>query len=208
MNKNKFIEDAREILKSLMFNEEIKFSDYTDENGMKIKCDSSEVGIGSGVVGVDEAGNDIPLDNGEYNLNNGQTIVVVDGKVSEIKDFLEPKDGEVTPVEDARVEAAAAPVVEEPKVEGTVVEDKVVDDTEKKVDSELMDRLTKVEATLATVLDALDKLTKGTQAMEEQVQEFSKMPAVEIVQTIKNDRELTLEEKRTERMRLISQSVR
>jgi hypothetical protein len=206
MDKNTLIQDAREILKGLLSFEkqEVKFTDYTDANGLKIASPDDKLDIGSEVNGVDEQGNLIPLDNGEYNLTDGSTIVVMDGKVSEIKAFLEPKDGDQTPVEDASVEAAADPVA--PAADMAPAEAESPDDA--KAESDVADRVAKLEEVVATILQALDKLTSGSQQMAEKVETFAKQPGAESIKKTIVDRELSTEEKRTERMRAISQSVR
>lgn len=213
MTKNTLIQDAREILKGLMSfdKQEVKLSDFVDSNGLKICSEDSKLDVGSAVYGMDEQGNQIPLDNGEYNLTDGSTIVVMDGKVSEIKSFLEPKDGDQTPVEDASVEAAAAPdapVDAQPENEVEAPEEEASEE-------DVSARVAKLEELVATILDALDKLTSGSEQMmedqkkvTEQIETFAKQPGAESIKKTIVDRELTTDEKRTERMRLISQSVR
>lgn len=205
MDKNTLIQDAREILKGLLSFEkqEIKMADFVDANGLKICSTDDKLDVGSEVNGVDEAGNLIPLDNGEYNLTDGSTIVVMDGKVSEIKAEEAPKDGGETPVEDASVEAAKA---EDAQVDAAPVE--AEPEAEKKSEDDVAGRVAKLEEVVAQILDALDKLTSGSQEMAEKVETFSKLPGAEPVNKVKSERELTQEEKRTERMRMISQSVR
>lgn len=205
MEKNTLIQDAREILKGLLSFEkqEVKLNDFTDANGLKITSPDDKLDVGSDVYGLDDQGNQIPLDNGEYNLTDGSTIVVMDGKVSEIKAEAAPKDGGETPVEDASVEAAKAP--DAPVDEAPAEAEKPADAKE---EAGVADRVAKLEELVATILDALDKLTSGSQEMAEKVETFAKQPGAEPVNKVKIERELSQEEKRTERMRMISQSVR
>lgn len=55
--------------------------------------------VGQAVYGLDEEGNEVALENGEYTLEDGTIIVVEDGKVTEIRTASGDETAEETPEE-------------------------------------------------------------------------------------------------------------
>ena len=55
--------------------------------------------VGQNVYGLDEEGNEVALENGEYTLEDGTIIVVEDGKVTEIRTASDDETAEETPEE-------------------------------------------------------------------------------------------------------------
>ncbi len=107
MNKQEAILKIKETLKSLMkFESEVvenTFAEVLTQDGLKLSYDG-EFTTDAPIFVVDEQGNRTPCEDNEYVLQNGQTIVVKSGKISEIKEETVVENGGETPVEDANVE--------------------------------------------------------------------------------------------------------
>ena len=70
--------------------------------------------VGTEVYALDLEGNQIPAEDGDYLLENGNVIVVAEGKVAEIIEFVEPTEEtpEETPEETEEVTALKAEIAE------------------------------------------------------------------------------------------------
>jgi hypothetical protein len=83
MNKNETINSIKESLKKL-FASDVKFSDFVLTDGTKITSTATDLGIGVEVYAVDDMNNQTPLDNGDYVLEDGRTITVVDNAITKM----------------------------------------------------------------------------------------------------------------------------
>lgn len=92
------LQRIKEVLMSLL----VEFSEVSTDKGVVI-FDGDELAEGMDVHGIDEQGNDVQLEDGEYTTEDGKIITIESGKVKSIVD----KEAEVAPEE--------APVEEEPK---------------------------------------------------------------------------------------------
>ena len=76
----------------------------TDKGKLEWNDEGEDLKAGDEVFVRDEEGNRIPAPDGEYKTEDGKVIVVVDGKVAEIRD----PEAEVAPEPDAELEALKA----------------------------------------------------------------------------------------------------
>lgn len=107
----------------------VQMTDVKTKDGMILSFEG-ELVAGVEIFIVDETGKN-PATDGEYILEDGQTIIVAEGKVAEIKmpedPIEEPETEEALPV--AEIPMAEEPVVEKPKEE---------DDRIKKLEDEIL----------------------------------------------------------------------
>ena len=71
----------KEMLKSIL----VEFGEVSTDKGV-IVFDGDELEQGMAVHGIDEEGNEVQLEDGEYRTEDAKIIVVADGKVAEIRD--------------------------------------------------------------------------------------------------------------------------
>lgn len=138
----------------------------TDKGLLAYESDGEFPEVGESVAIVDEEGNETPAEDGEYGLEDGTVIVVVEGKVSEIripeKPVEEPAQEEPVQAEDeepAEETPAEEPAQSEPSVS--------VDEVEA-----LKERIKNLEAEIA-------RLEEENGELRERIAELEKEPAAE-----------------------------
>lgn len=186
MSNKYLINKIKDNLKSLMkFSEEIKdkksFSNYDLTDGTKITSPSSDLEIGAEVYALDDQGNQTPLEDGEYVLNDGRTITVSGNSITEVADSsdAETKD----PMEDSEDESMVK------------MEDGLPDTHEsaaKEVPSnDVSSRLTDLEKQIEDILNIIKKLgsTQGdvNEQMMSKLESFSKENGGQPIKTMKKD---------------------
>jgi len=151
---------------------------------------------------VDEQGNRTPCEDNEYVLQNGQTIVVKSGKISEIKEETVVENGGETPVEDANVEE-----LKEEQME-IVVED--IEKIEEVEANPLEEKVKKIEEDMAKVLEMISGLVNNSEEMSQKFEEFSKQPAEDAIGTnrVTFSENMTQEQIRTERLKQLKNSLK
>lgn len=127
MNKKDLIERIRQQIKAIVSTEDIKLSEVeevveapsvpevkmTDVKAgeMTISSPDEVLVVGSEVFSKDAEGNNVPLVDGEYILDNGQIIEVVSGKIVEIKAAEAPVEAPV--MEELSTEKSAIDILTE-----------------------------------------------------------------------------------------------
>lgn len=164
MNKNELIEKIKTQLKSLV-SSEAKFAEQKAGDRLIVTPDENFM-IGSEVYLRDEAGNNVPLLDGEYVFDDGVKIVVEAGK---IKAMVEPE----TEVE-AAAEGEAETEVETPESEAPANEEKPEEDMPSQAEEmkKVMERLAKCEEMISEMAKKFEAVTKENEEMK---QEFSKI---------------------------------
>lgn len=154
------IKSIKEALKAMI--RQMEFSTATSDKGVIGWDVDGEIEVGVEVYIVDENGDRQPIEDGDYVLEDGRTVVVKDSKVEEIKEKAEEEK----------------PTVEEPTNEPTQVEENeeqpVVEnpDGTKEGDDTAIEGLRKE---VNELYDLVDKLTK-------RIEELENKPAAEPVQ--------------------------
>lgn len=159
MNKSQLVEKIKAQLKSLVSQKfaEIKAGD------LMITSPDEELAIGSEVFTVDTDGNNIPLTDGEYTLDNGVKIAVVAGKV----EAMVNPEVEVEVEVEAEVEEVEAPEGEEVEAEET--------ETEEKPEEDLPSTTEEMKKLLERVVKCEEMITELVKQKEQMAQEFSKI---------------------------------
>lgn len=165
MDKNKLIENIKNQLKSLM-SSEVKFAEIKSGDLM-ISSPDEQLVIGSEVFTIDTDGNNIPLVDGDYTLDSGEKITVVNGLVEAIISTDSPEAVE---------NAEEMPTEEIPTEEEPVVEEEVaVDD----VDEE--DAMTKMEKRIAKCESMLEEMTKANNKMAQELSAVADLPSAKSI---------------------------
>jgi hypothetical protein len=166
MDKAKLIENIKSQLKSLMTNE-VKFAEIK-AGDLLISTPDEMLVVGSEVFTVDQDGNNIPLNDGEYTLDSGEIITVAAGKIEGIISStpVEAAEDEVV-VEDEPTEEASGDVEEDISTEEEDM------GAEKKM-KELETRVAKCEA-------MLEEMTKMNNKMEQELSKVGGLPSTEAI---------------------------
>jgi hypothetical protein len=93
MDTKQLVERIKKQLSNLI-NGEMKFAQI-QAGEMTITTPDEEFTIGSEVYSMDKDGNNIPLTDGEYKADDGTMMMVVGGKITEIKKEMETENPEV-----------------------------------------------------------------------------------------------------------------
>ena len=156
------IKSIKEALKAMI--RQMEFSTATTDKGVIGWDVDGDIEVGVEVYVVDENGDKQPIEDGDYVLEDGRTVVVKDSKVEEIKEKSEAVE-----------EPTNEPTTEETKVEEneepTDTEVENPDGTEEK-DNTAIEELRKE---VNELYDLVDKLTK-------RIEELENKPAAQPVQ--------------------------
>ena len=153
----------KEALRNLL----VEFGEVSTDKGV-ITFDGDELEAGMEVRGIDEQGNEVALEDGDYKTEDGKIIVVADGKVVEIKD------------DEAEV-ATDEPAAEEPSEENMDEENPASEDTDPASDEPSTEpderdaRIAELEARIAE----LEAENEELRAENEKLKEESAAPSAE-----------------------------
>lgn len=143
---------------------EVQMTDVKTKDGIILSFEG-ELVSGIEIFIVDETGKN-PASNGEYILEDGQTIIVAEGKVAEVKmpeePIEEPETEDVLPV---------AEMVEEP-IEEKPIEEKPIED----------DRIKKLEDEILQIKNILSELVNemGKTELKEEIKQDLKLSKIKI----------------------------
>ena len=87
---------------------EVKFAVATLDSGQEIQTDAEAFAVGVSVFVVNDEGEQIPLPDGEYTLQDGSMLVVAEGAVTEVKE-AEAEEPAVEAEEDKEEEMSEEP---------------------------------------------------------------------------------------------------
>lgn len=166
---------------------EQKFAEAKLADGTTVYTDGN-FEVGSEVYTLDEQGNKVPVFDAEHKLEDGSVVATVDGKITEIKP-QEMKEEEK---------------VEEEKMSEDEIEIETKDSNESEVGLE--DRVSNIEENLALILEKLKEVMGANIELSEEVQKFSKAPAVTEIK--KENKTLSESEVRTQRFIALAESLK
>lgn len=126
----------KEALRSLL----LEFGEVSTDKGV-IVFDGDELEAGMDVHGIDEQGNEVQLEDGDYKTEDGKIIVIEGGKVVEIKDD-EAEVSSDEPVEEPQENADDDPAIEPAE---DPEEDPATDDKDELI-KQLQERIAELEA--------------------------------------------------------------
>lgn len=170
MDKKKLIENIKNQIKNLMLSE-VKFTEVKSGD-LIISSSDEELLVGSEVFTIDQDGNNIPLGDGDYTLDSGETITVVNGVVEAIINAEAPE----------AVEAADDKEKEdEEKVEAEDEEEK--EDEEKEDEDEMgnKDKMKKMEERLTKCEKMLEEMKNYTNKMSQELSTISSLPSTKSI---------------------------
>lgn len=151
-----------------------------------LEYDGEELAVGTEVFITDENGERKPAEDGNYVTEDEKTIVVADGKVTEILE----KENEVEPEEEAPADETNEEVTAEEEVtEETPAEEvseEVVEEVPSEESNDLTERLTALEAKVEELIAIVEKLVEKSEtdsnAVEERLSKIEKMSAAKPVE--------------------------
>jgi hypothetical protein len=109
-------------------NAEVKFAVATLDSGQEIQTDAEAFAVGVSVFVVNDEGEQIPLPDGEYTLQDGSMLVVAEGAVTEVNEASEEpaveaeEDKEEEMSEEPKEVEASSEVLTREEVAGMIAE--------------------------------------------------------------------------------------
>lgn len=170
-----------ELIKTKLAKILLQFTSVKTDKGI-LEYDGEELATDVEIYIVDENGERSKPEDGEYVTEDDKTIVVTDGKVTEIKE----KEEEVTEEETVEEE-----VTEE-------MEETVEEVTEETVEEEKVDELAELKAEIEALKSIVEELVNTVSAMNNTTEErLSKIEKMSASKTIEEEIELKRELKKT-----------
>lgn len=190
MNKDEAIVKIKEQLKKLMAftaeapAEEVKYESMKLKDGSEIMIpDGAGLETGVEVYMIDADGNQVPCEDGSYELESGQTITVKGGVIDAVSEAAQP-EGEQTqsPEGDAQM-AATTPGSGEAEAEGESAQQETAE-------ADLPNRVAALEQQIAQILELLQGMSNAQEMAMSKIQEIAEAPAapsIKIGKTLKSD---------------------
>lgn len=100
-------------------NAEVKFAVATLDSGQEIQTEAESFAVGASVFVVNDEGEQIPLPDGEYTLQDGSMLVVAEGAIVEVNEASE--EPAVEAEEDKEEEMSEEPKAEEVEASSEVL---------------------------------------------------------------------------------------
>ena len=163
--KNKIIKSKEMKIVEKFLKTVVKFAQISTDKGILLTNEGEELAVGVEVFVEDGEGYK-KADDGEYKLDNDEIIVVVDGKISEIKEVEQKVEKEEEPI----VVTAAEEKEIEPKVEERDVAKEQIDALKAEVET-LKNEIAELKNTLSNIV--------SKPAVEPIVEEFEKVKNIE-----------------------------
>ena len=152
-----------------------------------LEYDGEELAVGAEVFITDDNGERKPAEDGNYVTEDEKTIVVADGKVTEIlekENEVEPEEEEA-PAEETNEEVTAEEEVTE-ETPAEEVSEEVVEEVPSEELNDLTERLTALEDKVNEILAIVEKLVEKSEtdsnAVEERLSKIEKMSAAKPVE--------------------------
>ena len=151
------------------------------ESGQEITTDADAFAVGVSVFVMNDETERIPLPDGDYQLEDGTTLVVAEGMVAEIKDAEAPAE-EVVEVEVVEEVAASANMVTREDVASMIAD--AVSEAKKEFSSQIEERDAKITELSKTASTKISRAPK----MEQKVQvDLTKLTMKERIAAIQNN---------------------
>lgn len=156
-------------IKEMLQNMLMQFSQLSTDKGLISWVGDEELpAVGDSIVVIDEEGNEVKAESGEYRAENGNIIIIEDGNVIEIREEEKPvEEPQEEPAEEPSEEPQEEPVAEpEPENEPEPQEEPVEEPSEPEVD-ERDARIAELEARVAELEAENDELRARIKELEE-----------------------------------------
>jgi hypothetical protein len=149
-------------------NAEVKFAVATLDSGQEIQTDAEAFAVGVAVFVVNDEGEQIPLPDGEYTLQDGSMLVVAEGAVTEVNEASE--EPAVEAEEDKEEEMS-----EEPKAEEVEASSEVL--TREEVAGMIAEAIEATKAEFSSQIEERD--AKITELSKQATKSLSRAPKME-----------------------------
>ena len=150
-------------------NSEVKFAVATLDSGQEIQTDAEAFAVGVAVFVVNDEGEQIPLPDGDYTLQDGSMLVVAEGAVTEVKE-AEAEEPAVEAEEDKEEEMS-----EEPKAEEVEASSEVL--TREEVAGMIAEAIEATKAEFSSQIEERD--AKITELSKQATKSLSRAPKME-----------------------------
>jgi hypothetical protein len=170
-------------------NAEVKFAVATLDSGQEIQTDAEAFAVGVAVFVVNDEGEQIPLPDGEYTLQDGSTLVVAEGAVTEVKE-AEAEEPAVEAEEDKEEEMSEEPkeveasseVLTREEVAGMIAE--AIKATKAEFSSQIEERDSKITELSKQAASTISRAPKAPKKVEKV--DLSKLTVKERVRALSN----------------------
>lgn len=124
--------------------QEVAFATAVLDSGQEIQTDADAFAVGVSAFVVNDEGEQIPLPDGDYKLQDGSMLVVAEGAVAEIKEAEAEVEAEEEKEEEMKAEEveASSDVLTREAVEGMIAE--AIEATKKEFSSQIEERDAKI----------------------------------------------------------------
>ena len=124
--------------------QEVAFATAVLDSGQEIQTDADAFAVGVSAFVVNDEGEQIPLPDGDYKLQDGSMLVVAEGAVSEMKEAEAEVEAEEEKEEEMKAEEveASSDVLTREAVEGMIAE--AIEATKKEFSSQIEERDAKI----------------------------------------------------------------
>lgn len=148
---------------------EVKFATATLDSGQEIQTEAESFAVGASVFVVNDEGEQIPLPDGEYTLQDGSMLVVAEGAIVEVNEgSTEP---EVEAEKDKEEEMS-----EEPKAEEVEASQEVL--TREEVAGMIAEAIEATKAEFSSQIEERD--AKITELSKQATKSLSRAPKMEV----------------------------
>ncbi len=171
-------------------NAEVKFAVATLDSGQEIQTEADSFAVGASVFVVNDEGEQIPLPDGDYTLQDGSMLVVAEGAITEVKEAEEPaveaeedKEEEMSeePKEVEEVEASSEVLTRE-DVAGMIAE--AIEATKAEFSSQIEERDAKITELSKQAASSISRAPKAPKKVEQV--DLSKLTVKERVRALSN----------------------
>ena len=150
-------------------NAEVKFAVATLDSGQEIQTEAESFAVGASVFVVNDEGEQIPLPDGEYTLQDGSMLVVAEGAIVEVNEASE--EPAVEAEEDKEEEMS-----EEPKTEEVEASSEVL--TREEVAGMIAEAIEATKAEFSSQIEERD--AKITELSKQAAPSLSRAPKMEV----------------------------
>ena len=150
-------------------NAEVKFAVATLDSGQEIQTEAESFAVGASVFVVNDEGEQIPLPDGEYTLQDGSMLVVAEGAIVEVNEASE--EPAVEAEEDKEEEMS-----EEPKTEEVEASSEVL--TREEVAGMIAEAIEATKAEFSSQIEERD--AKITELSKQATKSLSRAPKMEV----------------------------
>ena len=153
---------------------EKKMTSIKLKDGTEISyVDGSELGIGVEVYKIDEDGNQTPIEDGDYDLEDGRIITIKDGGVEVIAEAPDGAGVEETPITSEKDKAK----LEEPKLEEPKLEEPKKVEVEVEEGADMEARISAIEENISSMMEAISTMGHMQEMSMSKIKAIESSPA-------------------------------